>query len=75
MKHLLRILEVAVPVVLVAASTIAVSPAVQSHPALVAYIALAAGVLNAVYKALRGSQEPPETDATPGPGSPTMSAK
>jgi hypothetical protein len=74
-RHLLHVLEVAVPVALAAASTIAVSPAVQTHPALVAYVALVAGVLNAVYRTLRSAQEPAGADPTPGPGSSTMSAR
>lgn len=78
MKHLARILALVVPVVVVAASTIAVSPAAQNftagHPGLVAYIVLAAGVLSAVYKAIR-EEAAGETDPTPGPGSTSMAAK
>lgn len=79
MRHLLRILSVVVPVVVVAASTIAVSPAAQNftadHPAVAAYIVLAAGVVRALWKALQDAQAAAQPDSTPGPGSSSMGAK
>lgn len=83
MQHLKHVLAVIVPLLVAAASSLAVSPAAQTfaahHPGDVAYILAGAGVLRAIYKALQGSQEPvsaaPAPDATEGPGSPTMSAR
>lgn len=81
MTHLRHILAIVAPVVLVAASSLAVSPVAQNlatqHPAIVAYVLLVAGVLRAVYKALTGANTAGETDppSPPGPGSQTMSAK
>ena len=55
MKHVARILGVAIPVLIAACSTALATPAVtnflEQHPGAAAYVALAAGALRAAWKA------------------------
>lgn len=78
MRHLLRILQVAVPVVIAAGSTALATPAVTNflaaHPADAGYVLLVAGVLRAAYKVLKDNRAGVQVPAPPSAGS-SMGAK
>jgi hypothetical protein len=79
MKHLRRILEVAVAVIAVEYSTALRTPVVvnwlDGHPADAAYVSLGAGLLIAAYKAIRDQLAQPPADPPASNGAPTMGAK
>ena len=79
MRHLKHVLTVAVPLIIAAASSLAVSPAAQNfavhHPGLALYLVAVAGALNAAYKALKSSGAAESPPNVSGPGSASMSAR
>lgn len=79
MKHLARILEVAVAVIAAAYSTALETPVVYTwldrHPLDAGYVSLAAGVAVAASKAIRDQLAKPDVVAPSSNGATTMGAK
>ena len=77
MKHLARILAVAVPVIAAAATSALKTPAIvnvlEHHPAAAAYVLLVAGAIRAAWKAYTDRAEP-DTQAGAPPNT-SMGAK
>jgi len=78
-RHLKHVLTVAVPLIIAAGSSLAVSPAARDfashHPGLTVYLVAVAGALNAAYKALKSSGAAESPPNVSGPGSASMSAR
>lgn len=73
MKHLRRILAVAVPLIAAAYSTALMTPAVtnfiSSHPAVAIYLVSVAGVVHAIVKAFNDRSSAAGSPAPPSGGS------